>query len=79
MWVESDTNLVGGESLVRQFLYGKEYFKEKLGIDSTILWLPDVFGYSAALPQLMKLAGIKTFITSKISWSQYNKFPFGII
>jgi len=75
MWVEADTNLTGGESLVRQLLYGKRYFREKFGIDSRVLWLPDVFGYSAALPQLLRLAGVDGFVTSKISWNQYNRFP----
>mgnify|MGYP001038976115 CR=1 FL=1 len=75
-WVEPDTNLPSGESLVRQLLYGRRYFREKLGIDSKVLWLPDVFGYSAALPQLLKLAGVTGFVTSKISWSQYNRFPY---
>jgi len=74
-WVEMDTNVPSGESLVRQLLYGKAYFQTKFGIDSRMLWLPDVFGYSAALPQLLKLAGVDTFVTSKISWSQYNRFP----
>lgn len=74
-WCEMDTNLPSGESLVRQLLYGKHYFKNKLGIDSRLLWLPDVFGYSAALPQLLKLAGVTGFVTSKLSWSQYNRFP----
>ena len=76
MWCEADTNIPSGESLIRQFLYGKNYFKKKLGVDSRLLWLPDVFGYSAALPQLMKLAEVDGFITSKISWNQYNRFPY---
>ncbi|NIA08166.1 MAG: hypothetical protein GWP14_11130, partial [Actinobacteria bacterium] len=75
MWCEPDTNIAGGESLVRQLLYGKKYFKDKFDIDSRVLWLPDVFGYSAALPQLLKLAGVDSFVTSKISWNQYNRFP----
>lgn len=75
-WVEFDTNVAGGEAIVRQLLYGKRYFKEKLGVDSKLFWLPDVFGYNAALPQLLKLAGVDYFITSKISWSRYNRFPF---
>lgn len=75
-WCECDTNVTGGESLVRQFLYGKKYFSEKLGVDSRYLWLPDVFGYSAALPQLLKLADCDGFITSKISWNQFNRFPY---
>lgn len=75
MWAESDTNLPCGESLVRQLLYGKKYFRERLCVDSRMLWLPDVFGYTAALPQILKLAGVEGFITSKISWNQYNRFP----
>jgi len=76
MWCESDTNIPCGESLVRQLLYGKHFFKEKFGIDSRLLWLPDVFGYSGALPQLLKLAGVDSFVTSKISWNQVNRFPY---
>jgi len=75
MWVESDTNVPSGESLVRQFIFGKRYFKEVLGVDTTVLWLPDVFGYSAALPQIAKKSGIDYFMTTKISWNQYNHFP----
>ncbi|MBN1492153.1 MAG: alpha-mannosidase, partial [Phycisphaerae bacterium] len=74
-WVEMDTNLVGGESLVRQFVYGKRYFREKFGTDSRMLWLPDVFGYSAALPQIMRLAGVDGFVTQKLNWNQTNRFP----
>jgi len=74
-WVEMDTNVPSGESLVRQLLYGRRYFREKLGVESKLLWLPDVFGYSAALPQLLRLAGVEGFLTSKISWSQFNRFP----
>jgi alpha-mannosidase len=76
MWCEADTNIPSGESLIRQFFYGKKYFKNKLGVDSRLLWLPDVFGYTAALPQLMKLAEVDGLITSKISWNQYNRFPY---
>lgn len=75
MWVEADTNLPDGESLVRQFLWGKAFFQQEFQRDSQILWLPDVFGYSAALPQVMKLAGVKYFMTTKISWNQYNRMP----
>ncbi len=75
MWVESDTNLPSGESLVRQFLLGKRYIKEEFGMDSKLLWLPDVFGYSGALPQIMKKSDIDYFMTTKISWNQYNHFP----
>lgn len=76
MWVEADTNLTSGESLIRQFLYGRRFIKEEFGVDTNILWLPDVFGYSAALPQIIKKSGIKYFLTSKISWSQFNRFPY---
>ena len=75
MWVEADTNVPSGESLVRQFIYGKRYFKEVLGVDTKVLWLPDVFGYSAALPQIAKKSGMDYFMTTKISWNQYNHFP----
>lgn len=75
MWVESDTNMPCGESLVRQLLYGKRFFSEEFGVDVRNLWLPDVFGYSAALPQLLRLAGIDAFLTQKLSWSQFNHFP----
>ncbi|MEY8352808.1 alpha-mannosidase [Lachnospiraceae bacterium 54-53] len=75
MFVEADCNLSSGESLVRQFLYGKEFFKEEFGKDNEILWLPDVFGYSAALPQIMKKCGIRYFMTTKISWNEFNKMP----
>jgi alpha-mannosidase len=75
-WCECDMNVTGAEALVRQFLYGKRYFKDKLGVDSRYLWLPDVFGYSAALPQLLNLADCDAFITSKISWNEFNRFPY---
>ena len=75
MFVEADCNLASGESLVRQFLYGKDFFKREFGKDNQILWLPDVFGYSAALPQIMKKCGIKYFMTTKISWNEFNKMP----
>ena len=76
MWVESDTNVISGESLVRQFLVGKRFFKDEFGVDNKIMWLPDVFGYSAAIPQVMKKAGIDYFMTTKISWNEYNKVPY---
>ena len=76
MWVEADTNLAGGEALVRQFLYGKRFFREEFGLDNRILWLPDVFGYSGALPQIMKKSGIDFFMTTKLSWNEYNRFPY---
>jgi alpha-mannosidase len=76
MWVEADANLTGGESLVRQFLYGRRFIKEEFGQESSILWLPDVFGYPASLPQIALKSGMKYFLTSKISWSQFNRFPY---
>ena len=75
MWLEADCNLTSGESLVRQFLYGKRFFMEEFGVDSRVLWLPDVFGYSGALPQIMKKCGIDYFMTTKLSWNQFNKVP----
>jgi len=75
MWVEADTNLSSGEALVRQLLYGKKFFREEFGKDMKVLWLPDVFGYSAALPQILKKADIDYFMTIKLSWSEYNQFP----
>lgn len=76
MWVEADCNLTSGESLVRQFLFGKRFFKEEFGVENKILWLPDVFGYSAALPQIMKKCGIDYFMTTKLAWNEYNKVPY---
>lgn len=75
MWVEADTNIPSGESLVRQFLYGKRFIREEFGRETKLVWLPDVFGYSAAMPQIMKKCGMKYFMTTKISWNQYNQFP----
>ncbi len=76
MWVEADCNLTSGESLVRQFIHGKRFFKEEFGVDNRILWLPDVFGYSGALPQIMKKCGIDYFMTTKLAWNQFNKIPY---
>ncbi len=74
-WVEPDTNLTGGESLVRQFLFGSRWVRQEFGVEMRLLWLPDVFGYSAALPQIIAKSGVRYFLTSKISWSQFNRFP----
>jgi alpha-mannosidase len=74
MWVEPDCNIPNGESLVRQVLHGKRFFKKEFGIDSDILWLPDTFGYSGALPQIMKKSGIKYFFTTKLAWNDTNPF-----
>lgn len=75
MWVEADCNIPSGESLVRQLLYGKKFFLQEFNKESKVLWLPDVFGYSWALPQILKKSGIETFVTTKISWNQYNRMP----
>ncbi|HVO44162.1 MAG TPA: glycoside hydrolase family 38 C-terminal domain-containing protein, partial [Aggregatilineales bacterium] len=75
-WVEPDCNAIGAESLARQFLLGRTYFRQHFGdVDTPVLWLPDTFGYSWALPQLIKQAGMKYFITHKMSWNQYNHMP----
>lgn len=76
MWVEADCNLCSGESLVRQFIYGKRFMKDEFSVDSKILWLPDVFGYSAALPQILQKSGIDKFVTSKIGWNEMNEMPY---
>ncbi|HEY66568.1 MAG TPA: alpha-mannosidase, partial [Caldilineae bacterium] len=77
MWVEADCNISGGESLVRQFLLGRTFFQREFGREeSRVLWLPDVFGYAWALPQLIKRAGLDYFMTIKIGWSQYNRLPY---
>jgi len=75
MWVEADTNLPGGESLARQLVVGGRYFRERFGVDQPVGWLPDSFGYSAALPQLLRLAGVRYFLTQKLSWNETNRFP----
>ncbi|WP_127585712.1 alpha-mannosidase [Paenibacillus koleovorans] len=75
MWVEADCILPSGESLVRQLLYGTRFFREEFGVECRYLWLPDVFGYSWALPQILKKSGIETFMTTKMSWNQTNRMP----
>ncbi len=75
MWVEADCNLISGESMIRQILHGKNFFREEFGVDVTNLWLPDVFGYSAAMPQILLKSGIDALITQKMSWNQVNDFP----
>lgn len=76
MWLEADCNLASGESLIRHVIYGKKFFKDEFGKqDNVILWLPDVFGYSAALPQILKKSGVKYFMTTKIGWNEFNKIP----
>jgi alpha-mannosidase len=76
MWVEADTNISGGEALIRQFVHGKRFYREEFGIDSELMWLPDVFGYSGALPQIMAGCGIKWFSTQKIFWTYNGGDPF---
>jgi alpha-mannosidase len=75
MWVESDTNMPGGEAMVRQFTQGKRFFAAEFGVEPREVWLPDSFGYSAALPQIARLAGCRWFLTQKMSWNQTNRFP----
>jgi len=76
MWVEPDANVTGGESFVRQILYGKRFFRDEFGEDMRILWLPDVFGYSAALPQILLKSGMPYFMTNKLIWgNRHNRHP----
>ncbi|MBN2557875.1 MAG: alpha-mannosidase [Clostridia bacterium] len=76
MWLEADCNITGGESFVRQLLFGTRFFKEEFNAECKVLWLPDVFGYSAALPQILRKSGIEYFMTTKIFWNEYNRFPY---
>lgn len=76
MWVEADTNLSGGESLIRQIYYGQKYYKDTFNQTVKNLWLPDVFGYSGNIPQIMKHSGLDYFMTIKLSWSLVNRFPY---
>lgn len=77
MWVEADCNVTGAESLVRQFLLGRRFFRQHFGdAETPILWLPDTFGFPWTLPQLIKQAGLKYFMTTKLSWNQYNRLPY---
>lgn len=75
MWVESDATMPGGEALLRQFTYGTRFFEAAFGVRSRTLWLPDSFGYSAALPQLARQLGMDGFLTQKISWNRTNQHP----
>lgn len=76
MYVEPDTNMPSGEALVRQLVYGKRFYREELGVDSRVLWLPDTFGYSAVLPQLLRDCGVDYLVTQKIFWSYNEGDPF---
>ena len=75
MWVEPDTNMPGGEALIRQFLLGSQFFQDEFGVDTEGAWLPDSFGYSAALPQIIRGVGARWFFTQKLCWSDTNDFP----
>jgi alpha-mannosidase len=75
-WVEPDTNITGGESLIRQLIHGKRFYKQALGVDSELLWIPDVFGYSGALPQIMRGCGVRFFSTQKIFWAYHGGAAF---
>ncbi|PJJ71922.1 alpha-mannosidase [Diaminobutyricimonas aerilata] len=75
MWVESDTNLPGGEAMARQFVHGKGFFLREFGVEPREVWLPDSFGYSAAMPQIVKAAGSEFFLTQKASWNETNVMP----
>lgn len=74
-WVECDNNIPAGEYIIRQFLIGQRYTKENLGYMADCFWQPDTFGYSAAIPQILRGCGIKYFLTTKLSWNEVNTFP----
>ena len=76
MWTENDCNLAGGESLIRQFLYGERFFREEMGVSSDVTWLPDVFGFPCTYPQIVKGVGKKYFATIKLYRNEYNEFPY---
>ena len=78
LFLESDCNLVSGESLVRQILFGKRFFREEFGVENRIAWLPDTFGFSGALPQILKKSGIPYFMTTKLSWNDTDPFPYDV-
>ncbi len=78
MWVESDANVTGGEAFVRQMLYGQRYFEATFGKRCSVVWLPDVFGYSGGMPQLMRGADLSGFFTTKLNWNEVNAFPFDL-
>ncbi len=75
MWVEADMNLPSGESLVRQMVYGQRYFETRFGARCKDVWIPDVFGYPASLPQIFAAGGCDRFVTQKLSWNKQNRFP----
>ncbi|GJD12481.1 Alpha-mannosidase 2C1 [Galdieria sulphuraria] len=75
-WVEMDCNLPNGESLIRQFLFGQKFFQKEFGVRTKVFWLPDTFGYAPQLPQIIKRSDMSYFVTQKMSWNRYNKFPY---
>lgn len=77
-WVEADTNIASGEALIRQLLYGREFFMKEFGVSSDIYWLPDCFGFTWALPQIIKRSGMKYFMTSKLFYNDTNEFPHSV-
>ena len=76
VWIECDCNIPSGEYMVRQFVWGQKFTRENFGYTSDAFWLPDTFGYSAALPQIMQGCGVKYFLTTKIAWNDTNEFPY---
>lgn len=78
MWVEPDGNLPSGEAWSRQLLHGQRYFQQHFGRAAQVCWLPDTFGYAANLPQLLNLAGIQSFFTTKLTWNETNRFPYDL-
>lgn len=76
MWVEPDVNIISGESLVRQFMRGRRFHQQQFGITPKVAWLPDTFGYSANLPQIMQKSGLEYFVTSKLSWNDSDRLPY---
>ena len=78
MWVESDLNLSGGETLIREFLYGHQFFLREFGKTSEMCWIPDSFGFPASLPQIFVKCGMKNFYTTKVRWQAYNDFPYNV-
>lgn len=79
MWLEPDCNIPSGESLIRQIIYGQKYFKENFGHETQVLWIPDAFGYSKELPQILVKSGIKYFMTTKLSWNDTNRLPYDLM
>ena len=78
MWVESDLNISGAESLIREFLYGHQFFKKEFGKTSDVCWIPDSFGFPASLPQIFTKCGMKSFYTTKVRWQNANEFPYNV-